>query len=179
MKTTITFLICITILLLSLFLLKKPSAIVTPQKYKVVQLKSDTVFSTKEITVSKLNLKFIHDTIILPVNKIDTVAIISDYYDRKIYSDTSVLQNNLIVVNDTIDRNEIIGRSIYCKSTNELIADSIFLAKKEKVNLYIGGNYRAINKAIGIQMNLQYKRVDVGIGYNTGLLIGFSYKIKK
>ena len=145
--------------------------------YKVVEIKRDTVYITKDTIVYKPILSAKIDTLYLP-KYIDTNKVINDFYTIKTYSDTTLFDSSRIVINDSVTQNKIFGRKIDLSLKSRIITDSIFLAPKNKLNIYLGPNINPFNQSIGIQSNFQYGKFNINAGWNKNIIIGVGIKIK-
>lgn len=82
----------------------------------------------------------IHDTIFLAVTeKIDTAAILSDYFYSRIYKDTAKSKYGYVLIIDTVTQNKIKGRSIISNlSIPEINTTKIIQKNKIFVGLGVG-----------------------------------------
>ena len=112
------------------------------KKYEVVKQKIDTVYQLKDTIVYKPGKKIYLDKIIevkVPA-KVDTLAILSKYYAKKIYVDTLKLADSLgyVIVNDTISENSILGRLWNAQVNKITITDKVIVKELPRNQVYIG-----------------------------------------
>jgi len=71
----------------------------------------------------------------------DTLAILEDYFAKKIYSDTLRLKDSLgyIAVQDTLNRNEILTRIWDAHINTMKITDTFYLSTRPRTQWYFGG----------------------------------------
>jgi len=156
-----------------------------PTTITKVEIRYDTVQTVVEKYVPQWRDRIITITDTIPL-KIDTLAILKDYYAKYVYTDTLKLDTiGYAVVNDTITRNTIFSRDV---TTNILIptitqTNTVYINKSEwywGLNLtgrssqinYLGGGllYKSKNKNI----------YGLGVGVNETFqpVISASYYIK-
>lgn len=161
--------------------------------YEVVKKVIDTQYIPKPFDVKKKGKDIYHDTIIyVPVLKdVDTSVILKDYFAQNIFKDTLNLKDKMgyLSIIDTIQKNNIFGRSYNVKINQMIIRDTTILKEKLRNQVYIGGNLGADNTGLfnyfGPSLLLKTKtdkvyNLGVGINNNKGFSIraGMYWKIK-
>ena len=163
----------------------KNTEISEPTTITKVEIRYDTVQTVVEKYVPQWRDRIITITDTIPL-KVDTLAILKDYYAKYVYTDTLKLDTiGYAVVSDTITRNTIFSRGV---TTNILIptitqTNTVYINKSEwywGLNLtgrssqinYLGGGllYKSKNKNI----------YGLGVGVNETFqpVISASYYIK-
>lgn len=174
---------------------KKPAETIKIEgkKYEVVKREVDTLRIPVKVTEYRPG-KTIYVERPVYVNVppgIDTLEILKDYYAKRVYRDTLTLKDNLgfIVVNDTISKNSIFGRTWDAQVNKITVTDQIFLKEPPKTQVYIGlvagfDRPNIINFA-GPSLILKTKQdrmYSLGIGYSGSNAVsvqgGLYWKIK-
>ena len=145
-------------------------------------LRTDTVFNVKTLTKYKKGDSIsynviLQDSIYIPVH--DTIKIINEYLQTKVYNDTIRIDSNMFYIQDTITQNKIIGRNFEAK----LQEKTIYITKtiKPKKELLIGGDLRNFNNTLGASIGLGLKVPNKGlilVNYGTlGYSVGYYKKL--
>jgi len=171
----------------------RPITKVDGKKYEVVKHTTDTV------TIIKTDIRYRPGKVIYkdapiylpPPTKVDTSAVIKDYYSKIVYKDTLNLKEDggTIAITDTIFRNKIIGRLWKASIKQKTIHDVTIVKELPKTQMYIGGvaGFDKVNVIdfIGPSLLLKTKQdriysLGVGIGTDKVLSIqgGVYWKIK-
>jgi hypothetical protein len=107
----------------------------------------------------------IETTIEVPVpTKVDTQAILKDFYTKRIYVDTFNFVDSLgrIVIKDTISENKIASREYDVKIREKIIKETITVKEKPKNQWYLGGsaNLNSVNLigSVGSSILLKNKK---------------------
>lgn len=161
--------------------------------YGIIQHTIDTVLVPYDTIVYRPGKKIYIDTTIyvqIPIT-IDTIAILKDYYSKKIYIDTLKLTDSLgyIIVNDTISKNSIIGRLWNAKVNKVKITETLIVKELSTNQLYIGlvAGFDKVNivNFAGPSLILKTKTdnlYSIGIGYSGNKTVsiqgGMYWKIK-
>lgn len=91
----------------------------------IITVKVDTFTTYKDTTIYKKGKTIYKDTTVyipIPTNiKIDTNAILKDFYAKNVYNDTLILPEGYVSINDTIFQNNILGRTFLAKITQKTI----------------------------------------------------------
>lgn len=104
----------------------------------------DTVFDetkiidTQYIPIIHRISKYDIDTFYL--TKKDTITILGDYFSKKYYSDTAIIEYGSIVINDTISMNKILSRGLEARLYVPTIQKTFTLEKPETNTIYLGLN---------------------------------------
>lgn len=177
-NNTILFILLIISIIISISLLLKPKDIKNDYTILDVKSKIDTFYQVKDTIIYKTNVKIIHDTTIIP-DKIDTDLVINSFFERKILFDSISSNENYILILDTLNQNNLEGRSVKFHIVDKTILkqDSIFIENKFKPFLFIGGNYNITNNNVGVNLGYQFKKFNVYTSYNNGINIGINIKI--
>lgn len=101
---------------------------------------TDTVYQQKTFTkyIKGNNIPFVVlDTVFIEFT--DTVTIVKDYNQVKVYSDTMRIDSlGYAYIQDTISHNSIIGRSFMAQINEKVIYKTIYNDLKPKNELYLG-----------------------------------------
>ena len=161
--------------------------------YEVVKKVIDTQYVPKSFVVMKKGKDIYHDTTIyVPVlQNVDTTAILKDYFAQNIFKDTLNLKDKMgyVSIIDTIQKNNIFGRSYNAKVNQIIIRDTTILKEKLRNQVYVGGNLGVDNTGLfnyfGPSLLLKTKtdkiyNLGVGINNNKGISVqgGMYWKIK-
>lgn len=90
---------------------------------------------------------------------IDTTAILKDYYSAKIYADTVGTKYGDIVVNDTISKNSVQGRSLYYDFQIPTVTRQITIREPKRTIMYAGAGVWGSDVSLlyGTEVNLSLK----------------------
>ena len=170
-----------------------PTVKVDGKKYELVKHTIDTV------TIVKTDVKYrpgkviykdppIHTT---PPTKIDTSAVIKEYYSKIVYKDTLNLNEDggTVTVTDTVSQNKIIGRLWKASIKQKVIHDVAIVKDLPKTQIYIGGlaGFDKVNVVnfVGPSILLKTKQdriYSLGVGYSNSRTVsiqgGIYWKIK-
>jgi hypothetical protein len=110
-----------------------------------------------------MNSVVIHDTLevfeTVPA-AVDTGRILSQYFARRVYSDTQLVDYGTVVINDTVSQNRITGRGIRSKFSIPVVKETITLRERRTVG-YFGvsamGNNQNPLYALGGSFGLKLK----------------------
>lgn len=100
------------------------------------------------------------DTLYIPeLTEVDTAAILEDYHSFYVYGDVITHKYGRTFINDTISRNEILGRSVTHDFLIPTITKTITLTEPKKTQLYVGGSMLGNPQelAAGFNVNLSLK----------------------
>ena len=157
------------------------------KKYEVIKEVHDTIRVTKIIQGKTLPtiINTIHDTI---PQKVDTSAILSDYFAKNIFADTIRLDTNgFVFISDTVQKNKIIGRYFMSHIIERQVNNTMIVKPVPTWHLYAGfdvslDRIEFINR-VGGNILFQKKNGRM-IGLGTGLTskatpyISFQYYFK-
>jgi hypothetical protein len=136
------------------------------KKYQVVKTEIDTFYKDTGYVRYKPGKKIVIETTIeVPVpTKVDTQAILKDFYTKRIYVDTFNFVDSLgrIVIKDTISENKIASREYDVKIREKIIKETITVKEKPKNQWYLGGsaNLNSVNLigSVGSSILLKNKK---------------------
>jgi hypothetical protein len=137
----------------------KPSVIVT----------TDTVYQQKTFTKYKKGdlIPFVVlDTTYLIDEVHDTITIVKDYNQVKVYSDTIKIDSlGYAYIQDTISQNKIQSRGFKAEISEKTIFVTKTIIPKPKNEVYLGvlGDLRAFDNKIGLGLGLGYKTSKNGL----------------
>jgi hypothetical protein len=137
----------------------KPSVIVT----------TDTVYQQKTFTKYKKGdfIPFVVlDTTYLIDEVHDTITIVKDYNQVKVYSDTIKIDTlGFAYIQDTISQNKIQSRGFKAEISEKTIFVTKTIIPKPKNEVYLGvlGDLRAFDNKIGLGVGLGYKTAKNGL----------------
>ena len=120
------------------------------KKYSVVSSKVDTQYVKEIKTKYVKGADIYHDTTIfveVPL-KVDTSAILVNYYAKNVFSDTVSIQYGKFVVHDTVQYNKIMGRSYYADFFVPVITNTQIVKEKAKIQLFAGLGAGVYNKSV-------------------------------
>jgi len=85
----------------------------------------------------------VHDTLEtfeyeVKVEPVDTAAILKQYYQYAIYSDTQKIKRGTIIINDTVTQNRIARRGLKTFISDTTIKETVVLSQPKKMILYLG-----------------------------------------
>ena len=173
-----TLVILVLVILVLLKTCGSGDEITTEKVVTKVEVRYDTLKVEKKVFVPKIKTvvrtNTITDTVVLK-SRIDTLAILKDYYNKYVYQDTLKLDSlGYVVIMDTISQNKIFSRrfdsQILIPTTT--ITNDIYLNQSKFFGgVSIGGNKSQINFLSG---DLLYKSkkdnvYGVGLGVNQNL----------
>ena len=144
-------------------------------------VKSDTVYQQKTFTkfIKGNSIPFvILDTIYLIDTIKDTITIVKDYNQVKVYSDTMRIDSlGYAYIQDTISRNSIIGRSFTAQIKEKVIYKTITNEQKQRNQLYLGfiGDLKHSNGQIGIGGSIALKTAKNTLYTATATMNGYSF----
>jgi len=142
---------------------------------------SDTVYQQKTFTkfIKGNSIPFvILDTIYLIDTIKDTITIVKDYNQVKVYSDTMRIDSlGYAYIQDTISRNSIIGRSFNAQIKEKVIYKTITNEQKNRNQLYLGfiGDLKHSNGQIGIGGSIALKTAKNTLYTATATMNGYSF----
>ena len=143
MKTHIVYIGIIALLLGILFIGRKINqAKVYKEKYTIVKEKIDTQYVNKHYNIYKKGKDIFHDTTIyvkvpyLDQEQIDSIE--QEFYAKNVYKDTINLNNTHVYINDTVQMNSIVGRSVSADFINPIIIKEKYITPKQRTELYLG-----------------------------------------
>lgn len=95
----------------------------------------------------------------------DTIRIIQEYLTTKAYSDTINIDSSRFIIQDTISRNLLIGRSFNAQISQKTIFVTKTIQIQPKNELYLGiiGDLRAFDNKIGLGVGLAFKPAKKGL----------------
>jgi hypothetical protein len=137
----------------------KPSVIVTIDT--VYQQKTFTKFTKgKSIPFVVLDTTYLIDQVH------DTITIVKDYNQVKVYSDTMRIDSlGYAYIQDTISQNKIQGRGFSANFNLPTITITKIIEKKPKSEVYLGvlGDLRAFDNKLGLGLGLGFKTAKKGL----------------
>jgi len=142
---------------------------------------SDTVYQQKTFTkfIKGNSIPFvILDTIFLTDTIKDTITIVKDYNQVKVYSDTMRIDSiGYAYIQDTISRNSIIGRGFTAQIKEKVIYKTITNEQKQRNQLYLGfiGDLKHSNGQIGIGGSIAFKTAKNTLYTATATMNGYSF----
>jgi hypothetical protein len=142
---------------------------------------SDTVYQQKTFTkfIKGNTIPFVVlDTIYLIDTIKDTITIVKDYNQVKVYSDTMRIDSiGYAYIQDTISQNKIQGRSFSANFNLPTITITKILETKSKNQLYLGfiGDLKHSNGQIGIGGSIALKTAKNTLYTATATMNGYSF----
>ena len=130
---------------------------------------SDTVYQEKTFTkyIKGKSIPFVVlDTIRLIDEVHDTITIVKDYNQLKVYSDTIRIDSlGYAYIQDTISQNKIQGRGFSANFNLPTITITKVITPKPKSEVYFGviGDLRAFDNKVGLGLGLGYKTAKNGL----------------
>lgn len=126
----------------------KPTVNIDGKKYTLLKYKVDTFEVYKTQTVTKKGDDIFHenysvDTAYLKqIPKIDTTAIIIDYFSKNVYKDTLTINDSLgyVYIVDTITKNKLLNRQWSSKIKERVIKETTVVKEPLKTEYYLGLN---------------------------------------
>jgi len=142
---------------------------------------ADTVYQEKTFTkfIKGKSIPFVVlDTIYLVDKVTDTITIVKDYNQAKIYSDTIKIDSlGFAYIQDTISQNKIQGRSFSANFNLTTITITKLIEPKSKNQLYLGfiGDLKHSNGQIGIGGSIALKTAKNTLYTATATMNGYSF----
>jgi hypothetical protein len=142
---------------------------------------SDTVYQQKTFTkfIKGNSIPFvILDTIYILDTIIDTITIVKDYNQVKVYSDTMRIDSiGYAYIQDTISQNKIQGRGFNANFNLPTITITKLIEQKSKNQLYLGfiGDLKHSNGQIGIGGSIALKTAKNTLYMATATMNGYSF----
>jgi hypothetical protein len=142
---------------------------------------SDTVYQQKTFTkfIKGNSIPFvILDTIYLIDTIKDTITIVKDYNQVKVYSDTMRIDSlGYAYIQDTISQNKIQGRGFSANFNLPTITITKLIEQKSKNQLYLGfiGDLKHSNGQIGIGGSIALKTAKNTLYTATATMNGYSF----
>jgi hypothetical protein len=158
------------------------------KKYELLKHTIDTVYIPRDTIVYKRGRDIYHEKPVylkLPLS-IDTIAVLNDYYSKKVYIDTLQLADSLgyIIVNDTVSQNTVLGRLWNAQVNKIQIRETVIVKELPKNQVYIGlsGGFDKVNVVnfIGPSLLLKTKSdkiYSIGVGYSASKTISIQGSI--
>jgi hypothetical protein len=157
--------IAILVIIVFLFIKDKSSYIGQPS----VIIDTDTVYQQKTFTkfIKGKSIPFVVlDTTYLIDEVHDTITIVKDYNQVKVYSDTMRIDSlGYAYIQDTISQNKIQGRGFSANFNLPTITITKVIQPKPKSEVYLGvlGDLRAIDNKVGLGLGLGFKTAKNGL----------------
>ena len=159
--------IVIAILVIIVFLFIKDKSSYIGQPSVIVDI--DTVYQQKTFTkfTKGESIPFvILDTTYVIDEVHDTITIVKDYNQVKVYSDTMRIDSlGYAYIQDTISQNKIQGRGFSANFNLPTITITKVIVPKPKSEVYLGvlGDLRAIDNKVGLGLGLGFKTAKNGL----------------
>ena len=172
---------------------KGDTVYVKGKKYVVIKHDIDTIYKpVTQVVYRPGEVIFIDKPVYVEVpSKVDTGAILQDYYTKFPYKDTLKLTEGLgfIAINDTIFKNKILNRTFDSHVNKITIKETLYLEQPPKVMAFIGGvaGFDRVNivNFVGPSLLIKDKKdkiYSIGVGYSNAKTIsiqgGIYWKIK-
>jgi hypothetical protein len=157
--------IAILVIIVFLFIKDKSSYIGEPS----VIIDTDTVYQQKTFTkfIKGKSIPFVVlDTTYLIDEVHDTITIVKDYNQVKVYSDTMRIDSlGYAYIQDTISQNKIQGRGFSANFNLPTITITKVITPKPKSEVYLGviGDLRAFDNKVGLGLGLGFKTAKNGL----------------
>jgi hypothetical protein len=157
--------IAILVIIVFLFIKDKSSYIGQPS----VIIDTDTVYQQKTFTkyIKGKSIPFVVLDTIYNIDEVhDTITIVKDYNQVKVYSDTMRIDSlGYAYIQDTISQNKIQGRSFKAEISEKTIYVTKTITPKPKKEVYLGviGDLRAFDNKVGLGLGLGYKTAKNGL----------------
>lgn len=140
---------------------------------------TDTVYQEKTFTkyIKGKSIPFVVLDTIYKID-IDTITIVKDYNQVKIYSDTMRIDSlGYAYIQDTISHNSIIGRSFMAQISEKVIYKTIYNDRKPKNELYLGfiGDLRHDNGQFGVGGSIGLKTAKNSLITLNATMNGYSF----
>ena len=159
--------IVIAILVIIVFLFIKDKSSYIGQPSVIVDI--DTVYQQKTFTkfTKGESIPFvILDTTYVIDEVHDTITIVKDYNQVKVYSDTMRIDSlGYAYIQDTISQNKIQGRGFSANFNLPTITITKVIQPKPKNEVYLGllGDLRALDNKVGLGLGLGFKTAKNGL----------------
>ena len=159
--------IIIAILLIIVFLFLKDKSTYIGQPSVIVD--TDTVYQQKTFTkfIKGKSIPFVVlDTTYIIDQVHDTITIVKDYNQVKVYSDTIKVDTlGYAYIQDTISQNKIQGRSFKAEISEKTIYVTKTITQKPKNEVYLGvlGDLSTFDNKVGLGLGLGYKTAKNGL----------------
>jgi hypothetical protein len=157
--------IAILVIIVFLFIKDKSKYIGQPS----VIIDTDTVYQQKTFTkfIKGKSIPFVVLDTIYNIDEVhDTITIVKDYNQVKVYSDTMRIDSlGYAYIQDTISHNKIQGRSFSANFNLPTITITKVITPKPKKEVYLGvlGDLRAFDNKVGLGLSLGYKTAKNGL----------------
>ena len=157
--------IAILVIIVFLFIKDKSSYIGQPS----VIIDTDTVYQQKTFTkfIKGKSIPFVVLDTIYNIDEVhDTITIVKDYNQVKVYSDTMRIDSlGYAYIQDTISQNKIQGRGFSANFNLPTITITKVIQPKPKSEVYLGvlGDLRAFDNKVGLGLGLGYKTAKNGL----------------
>ena len=159
--------IVIAILVIIVFLFIKDKSEYIGQPAVIVDI--DTVYQQKTFTkfIKGKSIPFVVLDTIYNIDEVhDTITIVKDYNQVKVYSDTMRIDSlGYAYIQDTISHNKIQGRGFKAEISEKTIYVTKTITPKPKKEVYLGvlGDLRAFDNKVGLGLGLGYKTAKNGL----------------
>jgi hypothetical protein len=159
--------IVIAILVIIVFLFIKDKSEYIGQPAVIVD--TDTVYQQKTFTkfIKGKSIPFVVLDTIYQIDEVhDTITIVKDYNQVKVYSDTMRIDSlGYAYIQDTISHNKIQGRGFKAEISEKTIYVTKTITPKPKKEVYLGvlGDLRAFDNKVGLGLGLGYKTAKNGL----------------
>lgn len=97
--------------------------------------KHDTSYVPRFYKIVYRDTTNLHDTLL---EKVDTAAIMHDYYATKYYRDTAKVQYGYVVIEDTVLQNRLDGQSVHTHLTIPEITKTVVLSQPKRNVVFFG-----------------------------------------
>ena len=157
--------IAILVIIVFLFIKDKSEYIGQPS----VIIDTDTVYQQKTFTkfIKGKSIPFVVLDTIYNIDEVhDTITIVKDYNQVKVYSDTMRIDSlGYAYIQDTISQNKIQGRGFSANFNLPTITITKVITPKPKKEVYLGviGDLRAFDNKVGLGLGLGYKTAKNGL----------------
>jgi hypothetical protein len=157
--------IAILVIIVFLFIKDKSNYIGQPS----VIIDTDTVYQQKTFTkfIKGKSIPFVVLDTIYNIDEVhDTITIVKDYNQVKVYSDTMRIDSiGYAYIQDTISHNKVQGRSFSANFNLPTITITKVITPKPKKEVYLGviGDLRAFDNKVGLGLGLGYKTAKNGL----------------
>jgi hypothetical protein len=159
--------IVIAILVIIVFLFIKDKSEYIGQPAVIVD--TDTVYQQKTFTkfIKGKSIPFVVLDTIYNIDEVhDTITIVKDYNQVKVYSDTMRIDSlGYAYIQDTISHNKIQGRGFKAEISEKTIYVTKTITPKPKKEVYLGvlGDLMAFDNKVGLGLGLGYKTAKNGL----------------
>jgi hypothetical protein len=157
--------IAILVIIVFLFIKDKSDYIGQPS----VIIDTDTVYQQKTFTkfIKGKSIPFVVLDTIYNIDEVhDTITIVKDYNQVKVYSDTMRIDSlGYAYIQDTISHNKIQGRGFSANFNLPTITITKVITPKPKKEVYLGviGDLRAFDNKVGLGLGLGFKTAKNGL----------------